>query len=60
MFHCVDFLLLTHPDREWFMAEMQRGTWAGAYESFAEAGREWLDGVSWRNLTPILLPGERV
>lgn len=53
--HMVDFWLLTDTDREWFKAEMGRESWAGAYESFAEAVREWLDD-GWKALTPILLP----
>jgi hypothetical protein len=53
--HCVDFWLLTDADREWFRVLMGRESWPGAWESWAEAVREWLDG-GWYQLTPILLP----
>lgn len=53
--HLIDFWLITDDDRVWFMTEMGRDSWPGAWESWAEAVREWLDG-GWRVLTPILLP----
>lgn len=53
--HVVDFWLLTDTQREWFMDEMGRESWPGAWESWAEAVREWLDG-GWSALTPVLLP----
>ena len=53
--HVIDFWLLTDDDRRWFQWEMGRGSWPGAWESWAEAVREWLDG-GWVALTPILLP----
>lgn len=53
--HLIDFRLITDGDRDWFMAEMHRDSWPGAWESWAEAVREWLDG-GWPALTPILLP----
>lgn len=53
--HIVDFWLITDTDREWFCQQMGRDTWPGAWESWAEAVREWLDG-GWETLTPILLP----
>lgn len=53
--HLIDFWLLNEADRSWFMAEMARATWPGAWESWAEAVREWLDG-GWQVLNPILLP----
>jgi hypothetical protein len=52
--HLVDFYLLTDADRAWFMVEMFRSSWPGAWESWAEAVREWLDG-GWKSLDPILL-----
>lgn len=55
--HVVDFRLLTDEDREWFLLEMGRDSWPGAWESWAEAVREWLDG-GWFTLTPILLPDQ--
>jgi hypothetical protein len=58
--HLTDFYnLLTEADRFWFRAEMGRETWPGAWESWAEAVREWVesDGQQWGTLTPILLPG---
>lgn len=51
--HLVDFWLLTEADRSWFMAEMSRATWPGAWESWAQAVAEWLDG-GWKALDPIL------
>lgn len=53
--HVVDFWLLTDTDRLWFQRVMGRESWPGAWESWAEAVREWLDG-GWQALTPILLP----
>ena len=53
--HVIDFWLLTDEDRLWFQREMGRESWPGAWESWAEAVREWLDG-GWKALTPILLP----
>lgn len=53
--HLCDFWLITDQDREWFCKEMHRDSWPGAWESFAEAVREWLSG-GWQALTPILLP----
>lgn len=53
--HIVDFRLITDKDREWFRLEMGRDSWPGAWESWAEAVREWLAG-GWQALTPILLP----
>lgn len=53
--HVVDFWLLTDEHRVWFMKEMGRESWPGAWESWAEAVREWMDG-GWPSLTPILLP----
>ena len=53
--HVVDFWLLTDTDRTWFQREMGRESWPGAWESWAEAVREWLSG-GWVALTPILLP----
>lgn len=53
--HLVDFWLLTDDNRNWFMAEMGRATWPGAWESWATAVAEWLGG-GWQALTPILLP----
>lgn len=54
--HIVDFRLLTVEDRTWFMGEMGRDSWPGAWEAWAEAFRQWIDGTSWQSLTPILLP----
>lgn len=55
--HLTDFYLITDEDRGWFMREMGRATWPGAWESWAEAVREWIesDGEQWAKLTPILL-----
>lgn len=53
--HVVDFWLLADTQREWFMDLTGRESWPGAWESWAEAVREWLDG-EWSTLTPILLP----
>lgn len=55
MGHIVDFWLLTGTDREWFRTIMGRDSWPGAWESWAEAVREWVGG-GWADLTPILLP----
>lgn len=55
MGHCVDFWLLDDKGREWFRTYMGRDSWPGAWESWAEAVREWLGG-GWHDLTPILLP----
>lgn len=57
--HMTDhYNLLTATDRLWFIAQMGRETWPGAWESWAEAVREWVesDGQVWQALTPILLP----
>lgn len=54
--HLIDFWLITDDDRLWFQKIMSRESWPGAWESWAEAVREWLDGDSWQILTPILLP----
>jgi hypothetical protein len=53
--HVIDFWLLTEANRQWFQQVMGRQTWPGAWESWAEAVREWLDD-GWTALTPILLP----
>lgn len=53
--HIVDFWLLSPENRIWFQGAMHRDSWPGAWESWAEAFREWLDG-GWQALTQILVP----
>lgn len=53
--HLIDFYLITDTDRQWFCEQLGRESWPGAWESWAEAVREWLQG-GWKALTPILLP----
>lgn len=59
--HIVDKQLLTPADRLWFMQQAgidpNINTWNhNVQEMWAEAGRAWLDGTGWQELTGILLP----
>ena len=60
--HIVDKQLLTPANRLWFMEQAgidpNINTWNhNVQETWAEAGRDWLDGRGWESLTGILLPG---
>lgn len=59
--HIVDKQLLTPANRLWFMEQAgidpNVNTWNhNVQETWAEAGRAWLDHTGWQALTGILLP----
>ena len=58
-FHVLDNTdYLDQADRQWFMSALGVvPDWNGVRETFADAGRDWWNGVSWQSLDSILLKG---